>query len=211
VPDRPYTLLSCGMSIDGYLGSAAPVRLALSNDADFDRVDAVRATCDAILVGAGTVRADNPRLLVRSAERRAGRVLRHKPANPVKVTLTTTGDLDPNAAFFTAGDAERIVYVPPGVTADLPATIVPADGLPALLADLATRGVERLLVEGGTAMHTAFLSAGLADELCLAVAPILVGGGTRFVDPARFPPGRLALLSLEQVGDMAVLTYGRRS
>ena len=52
MPDRPYTLLSCGMSIDGYLGSATPRRLALSNDADFDRVDAVRATCDAILVGA---------------------------------------------------------------------------------------------------------------------------------------------------------------
>ena len=56
MPDRPYTLLSCGMSIDGYLGSASPRRLALSNDADFDRVDAVRATCDAILVGAATVR-----------------------------------------------------------------------------------------------------------------------------------------------------------
>ena len=52
--DRPYTLLSCGMSIDGYLGSAAPRRLELSNDADFDRVDAVRASCDAILVGAAT-------------------------------------------------------------------------------------------------------------------------------------------------------------
>ena len=66
MPDRPYTLLSCGMSIDGYLGAAAPRRLALSNDADFDRVDALRATCDAILVGAATVRNDNPRLLVRS-------------------------------------------------------------------------------------------------------------------------------------------------
>ena len=52
MPDRPYTLLSCGMSIDGYLGSAMPRRLLLSNDADFDRVDAVRASCDAIMVGA---------------------------------------------------------------------------------------------------------------------------------------------------------------
>ena len=52
MPDRPYTLLSCGMSIDGYLDGATPRRLLLSNDADFDRVDAVRAACDAILVGA---------------------------------------------------------------------------------------------------------------------------------------------------------------
>ena len=51
--DRPYVLLSCGMSIDGYVDNAAEDRLLLSNDADFDRVDAVRAECDAILVGAG--------------------------------------------------------------------------------------------------------------------------------------------------------------
>ena len=67
VADRPYILLSCGMSIDGYLDGVTEKRLLLSNDADFDRVDAVRAECDAILVGATTVRRDNPRLLVRSA------------------------------------------------------------------------------------------------------------------------------------------------
>jgi 5-amino-6-(5-phosphoribosylamino)uracil reductase len=58
VPDGPCTLLSYGMSIDGYLGSAAARRLELSNDADFDRVDAVRAYYDAILVGAATVHND---------------------------------------------------------------------------------------------------------------------------------------------------------
>ena len=66
--DRPYTLLSCSVSLDGYLGDQNP-RLALSNEADFDRVDAVRASCDAIMVGAATVRTDNPRLLVRSPAR----------------------------------------------------------------------------------------------------------------------------------------------
>ena len=60
--DRPYTLLSCGMSLDGYLDDATDQRLLLSNEADFDRVDEVRAGCDAILVGAATVRNDNPRL-----------------------------------------------------------------------------------------------------------------------------------------------------
>ena len=71
--DRPYTLLSCSVSIDGYIGNALS-RLLLSNDADFDRVDEVRAGCDAILVGAATIRQDDPRLLVRSAERRAARI-----------------------------------------------------------------------------------------------------------------------------------------
>jgi len=91
--DRPYTLLSCGMSLDGYLDSATIARLQLSNDADFDRVDAVRASCDAILVGANTVRTDNPRLLVRSSERRRERVARGLAPSPMKITMTARGDL----------------------------------------------------------------------------------------------------------------------
>ena len=108
--DRPYTLLSCGMSIDGYLDSASPRRLELSNHADFDRVDAVRASCDAILVGAATVRNDNPRLLVRSECRRNERTICGLPPSPIKVTLTERLELDPYAAFFTTGETEKLVY-----------------------------------------------------------------------------------------------------
>jgi 5-amino-6-(5-phosphoribosylamino)uracil reductase len=209
---RPHVILSCAMSLDGYIDDATDERLILSGPADLDRVDALRASCDAILVGAGTIRADNPRLLVRDAGRRADRVAAGRPEHPVKVTITSTGDLDPASAFFTAGDGPKLVYVPRGtVGAGLPATVVVAAGLDALLADLAARGVGRLLVEGGTAVHTTFLSNGLADELSLAIAPILVGGGTRFVDPADFPGDRLRLLGVEAVGDMAVLRYGRGS
>ena len=93
--EQPYVLLSCAMSIDGYIHDASETRLLLSNDADFDRVDAERAGCDAILVGAHTVRQDNPRLLVRSADRRAERTARGLPPSPVKVTLTAHGELDP--------------------------------------------------------------------------------------------------------------------
>src|SRR3712207_3449016 len=100
------------MSLDGYLDSAQVKRLALSNAEDFDRVDAVRAGCDAILVGAATVRNDNPRLLVRSAARREERVARGLPPSPTKVTLTRRGDLDPRADFFLTGTAEKLVYCP---------------------------------------------------------------------------------------------------
>ena len=103
MPDRPYTLLSCGISIDGYLDSADDERLILSNEADLDRVDEVRASCDAILVGATTVRNDNPRLLVRCPERREDRVARGLQPSPVKVTVTCHADLDPTARFFTTG------------------------------------------------------------------------------------------------------------
>ncbi len=209
---RPHVILSAAMSLDGYIDDASDDRLILSGPADLDRVDALRASCDAILVGAGTIRADNPRLLVRDAGRRAARVAAGRPEHPTKVTLTTTGDLDPASAFFTAGSGPKLVYVPDaaaGARIAGAATVVVAAGLDALLADLATRGVERLLVEGGTAVHTTFLASGRADELSLAIAPILVGGGTRFVDPAVFPAGRLRLLDVAAVGDMAVLTYGR--
>src|SRR3954470_24062783 len=108
MPERPYTLLSCSVSLDGYLGDQTP-RLALSNDADFDRVDAVRASCDAIMVGASTVRIDNPRLLVRSAARRDERTARGLPPSPMKITVTERADLDAESNFFTAGDTEKLV------------------------------------------------------------------------------------------------------
>src|SRR3954452_1119630 len=107
--DRPYTLLSCCVSIDGYIGGAAS-RLHLSNDADFDRVAAVRASCDAILVGAATVRNDNPRLLVRSQARRDERMARGLAPTPIKVTVTERVELDTCADFFTTGNTEKLVY-----------------------------------------------------------------------------------------------------
>jgi len=103
VPPRPYVLLSCAISADGYLDDASPERLILSGPADLDRVDEVRAGCDAILVGAQTVRADNPRLLIRDPRRSARRAARGLPGHPARVTLTATGDLDPAARFFAPG------------------------------------------------------------------------------------------------------------
>ena len=80
--ERPYTLLSCSMSIDGFIDAPSESRLLLSNELDFDRVDRVRAGVDAILVGATTVRNDNPRLLVRDPERRRERVDARAAAEP---------------------------------------------------------------------------------------------------------------------------------
>ncbi|WP_457252350.1 RibD family protein [Pedococcus sp. P5_B7] len=219
--DRPYTLLSCSMSMDGYLDSATPGRLELSNAADFDRVDAERARCDAILVGAATIRNDNPRLLVRSAERRADRVARGCPPSPVKVTVTNGADLDPGAEFFAPGEVEKLVYCHTSAVDDArarldgAATVVDA-GDPVTLRwvgeDLARRGVGRLMVEGGGSVLTQLLSEDLADELQLAVAPLFVGDSRarRFVGDAQFPwsPGRRAdLVEVRHIGDVALLRY----
>jgi 5-amino-6-(5-phosphoribosylamino)uracil reductase len=219
--DRPYTLLSCGMSIDGYLNSAEVARLALSNDADFDRVDEVRASCDAILVGAATVRSDNPRLLVRSPARREERMARGLPASPVKVTVTGCGELDAGAQFFVTGAAEKIVYCPSAVVGPTRArlgavaTVVDAGerlDMRRISEDLSSRGVDRVMVEGGGTVHTQFLTADLADELQLVVAPFFVGDSRacRFVGDGRFPwnPHRRATLAeVRQIGDVVLLRY----
>src|SRR3954465_3677390 len=124
MPERPYTLLSCSVSLDGYLGDQTP-RLALSNAADFDRVDDVRASCDAIMVGAATVRADNPRLLVRSQARRDRRTARGLAPSPMKITVTDRADLDARSNFFVTGEAEKLVYTPSPRVADASARLGP--------------------------------------------------------------------------------------
>jgi 5-amino-6-(5-phosphoribosylamino)uracil reductase len=219
--DRPYTLLSCSMSIDGYLDSAMPRRLELSNDADFDRVDAVRASCDAILVGAATVRNDNPRLIVRSRSRRNDRTARGLPPSPIKVTVTERVELNAEADFFTTGETEKLVYcasprVPAARSRLGPMATVIDAGQPVKMRriseDLAARGVRRLMVEGGGQVHTQFLTDDLADELQLVVAPFFVGDSRapRFVSDGLFPwhPGRRATLAaVRQLGDVVLLRY----
>ena len=207
VSARPYVLASAAVSLDGYLDDTADARLLLSNDEDFARVDDVRAGVDAILVGAGTIRTDNPRLLVRSGR-----------GTPAKVTLTGSGDLDPSANFFTTGDVAKLVYsATPALAAArqrLGSVATVVDGgdplnLHRVLADLADRGVERLMVEGGRAVHTLFLTSDVVDELQLVVAPLFVGDADapRFVGPGRFPPGRLQLTQTRQIGDVVLLRY----
>jgi 5-amino-6-(5-phosphoribosylamino)uracil reductase len=222
--ERPYTLLSCCVSIDGYIGNGAS-RLLLSNDADFDRVDAVRASCDAILVGAATVRIDNPRLLVRSQARRDERAARGLPPSPMKVTVTRRAELDARADFFAVGDTEKVVYCASPLVDDARDRLGPVatvvDGgesveMRTLSTDLAARGVERLMVEGGGTVHTQFLSEDLVDELQLVVAPVFVGdsGAPRFVRDGPFPwntSRRAVLVDANTIGDVVLLRYALSS
>jgi 5-amino-6-(5-phosphoribosylamino)uracil reductase len=219
--ERPYTLLSCSMSLDGYLDGATVKRLPLSNEADLDRVDAVRADADAILVGAATVRNDNPRLVIRSGQRRADRVACGRPPSPIKVTVTARGRLDRDSCFFTCGEAEKLVYCPHAVVGELAellaysATVIDCGAeisMAAISEDLFARGVRRLMVEGGQEIHTQFLTAGLADELNLVVAPFFVGDSRarRFVGDGEFPwhMGRRAeLADVRRIDDVVLLRY----
>ena len=181
---RPYVLLSCAMSIDGYLDRETPCKLTMSNAADFDRVDQLRAESDAIMVGASTVRRDDPHLMVRSDERRLLRLAAGRSCSPIKVTVTATGDLSPQAAFFADEDVEKLVYCPQAsarrIAAKLgsAATVIGVGAqvsMGAVVRDLGDRGVRRLMVEGGGHLHTQFIVDELADELQLVIAPFFVG------------------------------------
>ncbi len=219
--DRPYTLLSCSMSIDGYIDGATESRLMLSNDQDFDRVDEVRAGVDAILVGATTVRNDNPRLQVRDAGRRRARVDHGLPEQPIKVTITQRGRLETSHRFFADDGSPKLVYASSRVADELTgrlgqvSEIVDAGDpvrMSRLTSDLHARGVRRLMVEGGGAVHTQFLAEDLVDELQLVIAPFFVGepGARRFVGEGRFPwhSGRRAsLVETRQLGDVVLLRY----
>ncbi|QHA05587.1 5-amino-6-(5-phosphoribosylamino)uracil reductase [Streptomyces broussonetiae] len=214
----PYVLLSAAVSLDGYLDDTGPERLLLSSPADFDRVDAVRAESDAILVGAGTIRADNPRLLVNSAERRAARVGQGMPEYPLKVTVTASGDLDPAAKFWHTG-GDKLVYTTDrgaeraarllGDSADV-VPLGPALDWRVLLEHLrVVRGVRRLMVEGGGTVHTQLLQQGLADELQLVLAPLLVGDtdAPRLFGPGTYQAGRLCLVETRRIEDVVLMRY----
>jgi 5-amino-6-(5-phosphoribosylamino)uracil reductase len=139
----------------------------------------------------------------------------------MKVTVTERGLLDPSRRFFADDGSAKLVYAHHRVADTLRrrlgqlAEIVDAGDpveMPALAADLARRGVRRLMVEGGGAVHTQFLAADLVDELQLVVAPFFVGdaGARRFVGEGRFPwhPGRRARLAeTRQLGDVVLLRY----
>ncbi len=238
MPARPYTIVSCALSLDGYLDDASPRRLILSGPEDLDEVDELRARADAILVGAGTIRADNPRLLIRDPARVAARAAAGKPPQPRRVTVTGTGDLDPAARFFT-GPGAPLVYCAAAAVPVLgeklaldekpalrakpaapgsgpgPAVVIgagPEPSLAAVLDDLySERMVLTLLVEGGSRVLRDLLAANLVDELRLAIAPFFVGDGAapRFAPPARYPHGPADPLILVDVRRLGDIVVAR--
>lgn len=220
MPTRPYVILSAAMSVDGYLDDTSPDRLRLSNEPDFDRVDQVRADSDAILIGATTMRRDNPRLLVNSDARRAQRIADGKPEYPLKVTVTASGDLSADLKFWHHGGDKLVLTVDSAVEkvraalgsfADV-VSVGPVLDWSLALDELGRRGVEQLMVEGGGTIHTQLMEMNLADEVHLAIAPLLVGQpeAARFLGTADYPGGptaRMKVLEVQAIGDVVFVRY----
>ncbi len=176
---RPFVHLNCAISLDGRLAFAGGKPAQLSGPDDRARVQRLRAGSDGIVVGVGTVLADDPSLRVHweLLDSPAGR-------NPTRICLDGRGRL-PERARVLDGTAPTIVATTRAATRRYPAgveTVVagpgPAVDLGVLLADLDGRGFRRLLVEGGASVISSFLRAGLVDLVTVYVAPVLIGGAS---------------------------------
>lgn len=203
--------LSAAVTADGYLDDNSPRRLMISTPEDWQAVLRLRADCDAILVGAETLRRDNPALLLRDEAARSRRRQAGLKPDIAKAVVTRSGRLDPSLRFFTEGDADRYVFAPHGIAAlDDVATVVRTDGpvtARAIVTALEKRGITHLLVEGGAQILRMFLDEGMADTLRLAVNPALrLGeqcGGAHFA----FDSSRSLSCEREMLGGMEVATY----
>jgi riboflavin-specific deaminase-like protein len=209
-------ILSAAVSADGYLDySGGGERLILSSPEDWRAIYVLRAGCDAILVGAETVRRDNPSLVIRDAKLRRKRMTEGRAADIMKVTVSGSGRLDPTLKFFTEGDGEKVVFTHGTVSSQLSevATVISRPELTAavILNQLRKMGVESLLVEGGSSVLSMFLRERNWDEFRLAVAPLFVGDhrAPRLVLDGDYPP--MTLVKTERLGQTAVMHFVNRS
>jgi 3,4-dihydroxy 2-butanone 4-phosphate synthase/GTP cyclohydrolase II len=209
---RPSITLSYAQSLDGSITARRGQPIALSGPEAMTMTHQLRADHDAILVGIGTVLADDPGLTVRLVNGRdpqpiildsqlrfplAAKMLN----NPRPPWIAATAPIDPARREQLAAAGAQVLVVPPNSQGQV--------DLPALLAQLRQRGIERLMVEGGATIITNFLAAQLADRIVLTIAPVLVGGLNAvgsLVQPAGTGFPRLHNPRYEQMGDDLVLS-----
>jgi len=155
---RPFVILNVAASVDGKIDTFQRRGAAISSQRDRERVDALRASVDAVMVGGHTVVDEDPRLTVKSAELRADRQARGLPANPAKVAVTSSLlRLNPKGRFVTAGPARVIVFIAATTPASMRAT------LPEGQADAASAAPARLGEEMADAASAA--PATLSEEM----------------------------------------------
>ncbi|MCQ1538094.1 2,5-diamino-6-(ribosylamino)-4(3H)-pyrimidinone 5'-phosphate reductase [Methanocalculus taiwanensis] len=223
---RPYIIINAAMSADGKLSTRERRQVRISGADDFARVDRMRADCDAILVGIGTVQSDDPSLTVKSPALREERLARSGEENPVRIVLDSKAETPVTADILRKGGGVRIIAV--SEEADLEkvralseyADIITCGrdsvDLQHLMEELGRRGISLLMVEGGGTVIWSFLSQGLFDELNVYIGSMIIGGktaptladGEGFVDDTIFP--RLILDYAGQMDDGLLVRWKRR-
>jgi riboflavin-specific deaminase-like protein len=198
---RPLVTLSWAQSIDGSLTTRRGETLSLSGPASMRLTHQLRAAHDAIVVGIGTVLADDPQLTVRLVQGQ----------DPQPVVLDSHLVFPQGARLFQAAKLPWLATVAPanpdriasfeaqGVRIlQLPADSHQRVDLPAFLEALASQGISSIIVEGGARLLTSFLKGGLADRVIITIAPVLVGG-LAVVNERLFPIPKLLEVEYQQL------------
>lgn len=204
------TIINCAMSADGKIALPSRRQTRISNDEDIERVQLLRKRSDAVLVGVGTVLADDPKLAVKERYASSGK-------QPVRIVLDS-GCRTPEGAEVLKGDARTIVVTNEGCDKSVPGAEMLRLGndlvdLHRLLEVLDDMGIQTLLVEGGATVIWSFLQEGLADELSVFVGSLIIGGSgsPTVADGEGFASlsdvRRLRLIEVERLGDGALLRY----
>ncbi len=206
------------MSIDGKISTFERRQVKISGPHDMSRVDDLRAGCDAVMVGIGTVLADDPGLMVKSEKLRKARLDRGMPETPLKVVADSMARTPPDAKVL--GD-RCIIAVSKSAPEDCvdrlsdKCEIIECGDdqvdLVELSSTLYKKGVRRLMVEGGATLNWSLLDAGLVDEIYVYIGNMLIGGkdAPTLIDGAGFSADfpRLELISVERLDDGVLLRW----
>lgn len=215
-----HVVVNAAMSADGKLSSRRREQVAISGEADFARVDRLRADSDAVVVGVGTVLADDPHLTVKDETLCDRRLERGESKHPARVVVDSRGRTPVDAAIL---DDAATTYVCLSEAAPIDGRMDLADhaelvtagddrvDLLRAFAALQEQGLERIMVEGGGELIFSLFEVGLVDELTVYVGATVIGGrdaptladGDGFVE--EFP--LLSLESLERLDDGALLRW----
>lgn len=184
--DRPFIFINSAMSADGKISTWQRKQVRISGSVDFDRVDQLRATSDAIMVGIGTILADDPSLTVKSAQRKAERKAKGLDENPIRVIVDSQAKTPIEADIFKKGEGQRIMIVSSSAPSEniqalseKAKIIVSGDtriNLRDAMEQLNKHGIKRLMVEGGATLNWGMLSGGLVDEIYTFVGNLIIGG-----------------------------------
>ncbi len=185
---RPYILLNYALSLDGKLSTEQRDPVRFTSRIDRGLMDEIRADADAVLIGAGTLRAEDPPVRIKAARRRDERRRKGKPPHPVSVILSRSMQLPRTGRYWEDDQVERIIATTQQAKDEQvlafqdSAEVIRAGRTSVDLHEfcrmLADRGIGRLLVEGGGEVNMAFWEAGLVDEVYLTLCPVVIGGST---------------------------------
>lgn len=181
--------MNLAATVDGKIDTFQRRGAVISSARDKQRVDRLRADSDAVMIGSRTLHDEDPKLTVKSPALRAERTALGLPENPSKVAVASRLALKPDCAFLTAGPARILLFTTPQTDeselarlrfggAEVFVQEGERPGIEKVLSILKDKGIERLLVEGGSTLNFEMLMRGYVDELTVFIAPLIFGGET---------------------------------